>query len=79
MNVSDPRADPSADRDDPPTFDLDYRFDDRDDPGEEHRRRDPHRLEQSVREAGNVPDFLGTVNHHDDAQREAQQSVLYSA
>jgi hypothetical protein len=34
MSVSDPRADPSADRHDPPTFDLDYRFDDPDDPTE---------------------------------------------
>jgi hypothetical protein len=34
MSATDPTAGSSTDRDDPPTFDLDYRFDDRDDPDE---------------------------------------------
>jgi len=34
MSVTDPTTDSPANRDDPPEFDLDYRFDDREDPGE---------------------------------------------
>jgi hypothetical protein len=34
MSVTDPTTDSHADRDDPPEFDLDYRFDDREDPRE---------------------------------------------
>jgi hypothetical protein len=34
MSTTDPATDPSADRDDLPRFDLEYRFDDREDPEE---------------------------------------------
>jgi hypothetical protein len=34
MGATDPTTDPPATRDDPPEFDLDYRFDDPEDPGE---------------------------------------------
>jgi len=34
MSVTDPSPEPPADHDEPPEFDLDYRFDDREDPRE---------------------------------------------
>jgi hypothetical protein len=34
MSTIDSKTDSPTDRDDPPTFDLDYRFDDREDPDE---------------------------------------------
>jgi len=34
MSATDPTTDPPANREDPPEFDLDYRFDDRENPDE---------------------------------------------
>ena len=34
MSTTNPTKDSPVDKDDPPEFDLDYRFDDREDPGE---------------------------------------------